>query len=103
MAAISQKFKNLSLERRGSVFIITLGRAPENRFDAAFCQEIIRAFHSIQKELSASEGAVITRGSDCKFFTTGLELEDVDPWQGSDGFYPVCHSNITFSKSSEDQ
>lgn len=66
------QFQNLSLERHdGNIFVITLQKAPENRLDAAFCQEIIRAFRTVQDTIGAdSEGAVITRGNDAKFWCT---------------------------------
>lgn len=64
-------YKDLDVERQSNVFIITLHRAPENRFTMSFCQEITRAYHDIQRQLGlGSEGAIITRGSDMKFFTT---------------------------------
>lgn len=62
---------DFSVERGGNIFIITLHRAPENRLNVKFCQDLIRTFHDIQRELGpGSEGAVITRGSDYKFFCT---------------------------------
>lgn len=64
-------FRNLSLERKGNIFLITLQNPPENRLSSWFCQEIIRAFRTVQNILGPdSEGAVITRGSDAKFFCT---------------------------------
>src|SRR6187402_2140974 len=87
--ATFRESENLTIERHDNVFVIVMHRAPENRLNAPFCQEIISAFHSIQRELGTSEGAVITRGSDPKFWCTGLELEDPDPWANCDGFYPV--------------
>ena len=85
-------YENLSIDRKGNIFIITLQRPPENRFTSAFAQELTRAFHSIQKELGPdAEGAVITRGSDTKFYSTGLALDerDTNPFASTDGFYPV--------------
>lgn len=95
----SPSFKNLSLDRRGDVFILTLQKPPENRLDSAFCQEIIRAFHHIQATLGpTSAGAVITRGHDAKFFCTGLDLDESDnnPFANSDGFYPMLHTILDF-------
>ena len=64
-------YKFLSVERRGSIYIITLHKPPENRLNVESCQELIRAFHTIQSELgSDAEGAVIMRGHDTKYFTT---------------------------------
>lgn len=89
--ASTASFQNLTIDRHpNNIYVITLRREPENRLNAPFCQEIIRAFHTINRELGpASEGAVITRGSGEKFWCTGLELEDPDPWSSCDGFYPV--------------
>ncbi|KAH6723249.1 ClpP/crotonase-like domain-containing protein [Leptodontidium sp. MPI-SDFR-AT-0119] len=92
-------FQYLSLERLGNVFVITLQKPPENRLNSSTCQEIIRAFHFIQRELGAgSEGAVITRGQGEKFFCTGLELDETDrnPFANSDGFYPMLHTIMDF-------
>lgn len=64
-------YKDLSVDRHGQVFVITLRKAPENRISTAFAQEIIRAFRDIERTLGPhAEGAVITRGSDAKFFCT---------------------------------
>jgi enoyl-CoA hydratase/carnithine racemase len=85
-------FRNLTLSRYGNVFIITMQKPPENRLNTWYCQELIRAFRTVEKILGPdSEGAVITRGSDAKFWCTGLELDesDTNPFANSDGFYPV--------------
>jgi len=92
-------YQNLFIERRGSVFIITLQKPPENRLNVQFCQELIRAFHSIQSELGPdSEGAVIMRGNDAKFFCTGLDLDEREGnlFSSSDGFYPLLHTILDF-------
>ncbi|KIV84078.1 hypothetical protein PV11_06052 [Exophiala sideris] len=92
-------FRNLSLVRKGNIFIITLQKPPENRLNTWFCQEIIRAFHTVQKILGPdSEGAVITRGNDAKFFCTGVELEEeeTNPYALSDGFFPLLHAVMDF-------
>lgn len=69
--ADTDSFQNLTLERRNNVFIITLRKGPENRLDYHFCQEIIRAFRTVQNILGpSSPGAVITRGQDAKFWCT---------------------------------
>jgi enoyl-CoA hydratase/carnithine racemase len=67
-------------------------KAPENRLNVKFAQEIIRALRDIEQELGPdSEGCVITRGNDEKFWCTGLELDesDTNPHANSDGFFPV--------------
>ena len=64
-------YENLSLERHGNIFVLTLQKPPENRLNARFCQEIIRALNDARKELGRdSEGALIVRGNDTKFFCT---------------------------------
>lgn len=64
-------YQNLSVDRHGNVFVITLQKPPENRLNTRFAQEIIRAFRDVEKQLGPdSEGAVITRGSDAKFWCT---------------------------------
>ncbi|KAH8792570.1 ClpP/crotonase-like domain-containing protein [Hyaloscypha finlandica] len=88
----------LTLERGpGNIYIITLSRKAENKLNGAFCQELIRAFHTIHRDLgSSSEGAVITRGSNEKFWCMGIDLEDPDPWTNSDGFYPLISTILDF-------
>lgn len=67
-------FHNLSLERHGNVFVLTMQKPPENRLNSAFCQEMIRAYRTVEKLLGPdSEGAVITRGNDAKFWCTVCE------------------------------
>lgn len=45
--------------------------SPENRLTVEFCQEMIAVLGSIRKVLGAySDGAVITRGNNMKFFCT---------------------------------
>ncbi len=64
-------YQYLKVERKGNVFIIILRKPPQNRLNVAFCQELMRAYNSIQKELGAdAEGAVVLTGNDAKFFTT---------------------------------
>lgn len=92
-------FKYLKLERTGDVYIITLAKPPENRLNTAFCREIISCYHHIQRTLGPnSAGAVITRGSDAKFFCTGLDLEEGerDPFANTDGFYPMLATILDF-------
>lgn len=92
-------FSNLTLERSGNVFTITLRKPPENRLNSCFCQEIINAFAHVRKTLGTrSSGAVITRGSDEKFFCTGLDLEEgeKDPYANTSGFYPMLYTILDF-------
>ena len=84
---------NLCVDRYDRIFVITMQKAPENRINVRFAQEIIRALRDIERELGPnSEGCVITRGNDAKFWCTGLDLDEgeVNPFANSDGFYPVC-------------
>ncbi|KMU84079.1 hypothetical protein CIHG_01865 [Coccidioides immitis H538.4] len=93
------KFRNLSLTRHGNVFVITMQKPPENRLNSWYCQEIIRAFRTVQRILGPdSEGAVITRGSDAKFWCTGLDLDEQDenPFANTDGFYPMLYTILDF-------
>ncbi|KAL4866588.1 hypothetical protein BDV12DRAFT_210403 [Aspergillus spectabilis] len=90
---------NLTVERNGKVYIITMRMGPENRLNTKFCQEMISAFNWIRKTIGPnSEGAVITRGKDAKFFCTGLDLEEAeqDPFSNTDGFYPLLHTILDF-------
>ncbi|PCH05667.1 Crotonase, core [Penicillium occitanis (nom. inval.)] len=95
----SPVFRDLSLERHGNVFVITLQKDPENRLNSWYCQEIIRAFRTVEKLLGpGSEGAVITRGSNAKFWCTGVELDEAEtnPFATTDGFYPLLHVILDF-------
>lgn len=92
-------FKHLSLDRHDKVFVITLQRGPENRLTVDFCNEIIAAFNYVQRTLGPdSPGAVITRGSDFKFWCTGVDLEErkTNPFSNSDGLYPMLHTILDF-------
>ncbi|KAK2745915.1 putative secondary metabolism biosynthetic enzyme [Myotisia sp. PD_48] len=92
-------FKDLTVTRHGDVFVITMRKAPENRLNLAFCQEMIRAFNTIRETLGPdSDGAVITRGSDAKFWCTGLDLDESErnPYANSDGFYPLLYTILDF-------
>lgn len=96
---MAPQFEQLSVDRHGSVFVITLQKPPENRLNQRFAQEIIRAFRYVEAELGTdTEGAVITRGNDAKFWCTGLELDETDtnPYANSDGFYPLIATILDF-------
>lgn len=95
----SSDFSNLGLERRGNVFVITLQRGEENRLNTSICNEVIIAFHYIQRVLGpGSEGAVITRGHDAKFWCTGVDQDERDenPFANSDGFFPMIQTILDF-------
>lgn len=94
-------FSNLSLDRHpnSGIFIITLRKKPENRLSPPFCQEIIAAYHFIQLTLGPNaSGAVITRGSDEKFWCTGVDLDvaETNEYANSDGFFPMLHTILDF-------
>ena len=64
-------YQDFTIDRTGNIFTITLQRAPENRLNLSMCQNLIKALRDIQSQLgTSSSGAVITRGSDFKFFCT---------------------------------
>ena len=65
-------YENLSVDRiDGNIFVITMKKAPENRINIKFAQELIGAYRDIEKELGPdSDGAVITKGNDAKFWCT---------------------------------
>lgn len=64
-------YNGLTVEQRGKIYIITLNISDENRLTSTYCQEIIRAYHDIQRKIGPdAEGAVITRGNNNKFFCT---------------------------------
>jgi len=94
-------FKYISVEKRQSpgVYVITLQKPPENRLNVEACQELIRAYHGIQRELGPdADGCVILRGNDQKFFTTGLDLNErlKNPFASTDGFYPLLATILDF-------
>lgn len=96
-------FQHLSLERRANnVFLLTLRRAPENRLNSEFSQELIRALHHVQRVLTSEgsdvPGALVTTSFSEKFFCTGIDLEepDTNPWAMTDGFYPMLAAFLDF-------
>jgi len=83
---------NLQVDRHDQIFVLTMQKAPENRINVRYAQEIIRALRDIEREIGTnSEGAVIIKGNDEKFWCTGLDLDEVEanPHANSDGFFPV--------------
>lgn len=96
---MGSKYQYLDLSRHGDVFVITLQKPPENRLDVEACQELIRAYREVETTLGLdAEGAVILRGNDARFFTTGLDLHERDrnPHSSSDGFYPLLATILDF-------
>jgi len=99
--AMEEQYRYITIERQGGdgIYVITLRKPPENRLDVACCQELIRAYHNIQQVLgSDSEGAVILRGENSKFFCTGLDLDEREGniFASSDGFYPLLATVLDF-------
>jgi Delta3-Delta2-enoyl-CoA isomerase len=62
----------IDLERDGELFILTMNDG-ENRWNTSF----VRAFAKVLDEVEASSGpaALVTRSSDVKFFSNGLDLD----------------------------
>ena len=101
-------YKFISVERKGDIAIITLRKPPENRLNVETCQELIRAYRQVEKDFGRdADGAVILRGSDAKFFTTGLDLYERDQniFASSDGFYPsvFLSADPSMPKTNADQ
>jgi Delta3-Delta2-enoyl-CoA isomerase len=90
---MTEQYKNLTVdELDGGIYVITMQKPPENRITVEFAQTLIRAYRDIERALGNDvEGAVILRGSDAKFWTTGLDLQErkINPFASTDGFYPV--------------
>jgi hypothetical protein len=63
---------DLALDRHdGNIFVVTMRKGPENRLNSAYCQKLIGAFNLVRTSLGPdSEGAVITKGNDAKFWCT---------------------------------
>ncbi|KAF2709399.1 ClpP/crotonase [Pleomassaria siparia CBS 279.74] len=90
---------NLRIDRYDRIFVITMQKAPENRINVRFAQEIIRALRDIEQELGPdSEGCVITRGDDAKFWCTGLDLDEGErnPFANTDGFFPLLATLLDY-------
>lgn len=63
---------DLALDRHdGNIFVITMRKAPENRINVAYAQKLISAFQKTRTLVGPdTEGAVVTRGNDAKFWCT---------------------------------
>ena len=72
----------ISVDRDGEVFVLTMDEG-ENRWNTTF----VRAFDEALNEIGASEGpaAMVTRSTNEKFFSNGLDLEWI---MGSDENHP---------------
>lgn len=91
--------RDLLLERHDNVFVLTMRKAPENRINSTYAQKLISAYNSVRKFLGEdAEGAVITKGNDAKFWSTGLELDEADSnfYANSEGFYPLLATIVDF-------
>lgn len=69
--------QDLALDRHdGNIFVITMRKAPENRINSAYAQKLIKTFNLIRETVGTdSDGAVITRGNDAKFWCTVCSIE----------------------------
>lgn len=96
----SSSYKNLTINSHPpDVYSITLHKAPENRINCAFAQEIIHALRDIECHIGLNApGAVIIKGSDHKFWCTGLDLDESEsnPYANSDGFYPLLATLLDY-------
>jgi energy-coupling factor transporter ATP-binding protein EcfA2 len=74
----------------GNIFVITMRKAPENRLNSEYAQKLIGIFGEIRRILGTStEGAVITRGNDAKFWCT------VGLFEFSLSFHEIARSGRT--------
>ena len=97
MANLSSQY--LSVSSKDNVYVITMRKPPENRLNVAFCQELIQTYHAIQRELGPNtDGAVILKGNDAKFFCTGVDLDErsTNMFASADGFYPLLATILDF-------
>jgi enoyl-CoA hydratase/carnithine racemase len=93
--------ENFALARHDNIMVLTLHRAPENRMTKAFAQELILALRAAESQLSTSTtgGALLTRGADAKFFSTGIDEAEAarDPHASADGFLPLLAAVLDFA------
>ncbi|ETN40920.1 uncharacterized protein HMPREF1541_05200 [Cyphellophora europaea CBS 101466] len=95
-------FEYVSIDKageHGNIYIITMNKPPENRLNVAMCQELIRAYRTVEAKIGPdADGAVILNSHSPKFFTTGLDLyeRDTNTFASSDGFYPLLHTVLDF-------
>jgi enoyl-CoA hydratase/carnithine racemase len=94
---------NFTLTRHDNIMLLTLHRPPENRITVSFAQELILALRSAESQLSASSatsgGALVTRGLDAKFFSTGIDEREAaaDPHAFADGMRPLLAALMDFA------
>ena len=82
-----------------TVYIITMQKMPENRLNTAYAQTIISALRYIEKTIGPDKpGCVIIKGSDAKFWCTGVDLEESarNPFASTDGFYPLLATLLDY-------
>ncbi|KAJ5558579.1 hypothetical protein N7535_008795 [Penicillium sp. DV-2018c] len=93
---------HIKVEQHGAVFVVTLQKAPENRLTMQLCQTLVETYRWIEMQLSLGkqepEGAVILQGTDHKYFSTGLDLDEreTNPFASTDGFYPLLRTILDF-------
>ncbi|KAH8701103.1 ClpP/crotonase-like domain-containing protein [Talaromyces proteolyticus] len=96
---MSNVYKHLEIEPKGDVFIVTLRNGEDNRLNFAMCKELMHALGAIRDQLkTGSDGALIVRGHNNKFFTNGIDLEEAaqNPEGSADSFYPLLHAILDF-------
>ena len=82
-----------------TVYIITMQKQPENRLTAAYAQTLISALRFIETTIGVDKpGCVIIKGSDAKFWCTGVDLEESaqNPFAAADGFYPLLATLLDY-------
>lgn len=102
-------YENLTVDRHeGNIFVLTMSKKPENRINSLYAQTIIRALRDIEQAINSSHqrgpngegpaGCVILRGSDAKFWCTGLDLDEGErnPYANTDGFYPLVATILDY-------
>lgn len=81
------------------VYIITMQKQPENRINTAFAQTLISALRYIENTIGPDKpGCVIIKGSDAKFWCTGVDLDESarNPFASTDGFYPLLATLLDY-------
>ncbi|KAJ5781023.1 hypothetical protein N7457_006183 [Penicillium paradoxum] len=66
------------------------------------CQTLVETYRWVERQLSQGKqnpaGAVILQGTDDKYFSTGLDLDEREknPFASTDGFYPLLRTILDF-------
>lgn len=81
----------INLEKDGTVFTLTMD-AGENRWNTSFVREVGKALDEV--EASTGPAALVTRSSDPKFFSNGLDLD----WVNAPADHPEGGDLAVFGK-----